>query len=352
MARLGYALARRAPVVLFIDDAQWADAASLDVLQYASRRWATAHLPVFLLCTFRSEDLASSVALADWLTGLERNLQIRRQTLNSLTFEDTMRLVGSLFVAGSGTIENGSEGQAEKDGRIEALSRWLFAQTRGHPFFLIEHFKLFAEQPGLLRDEAGAVMITPDLSMHQEAAPFTLPSRVRDLIHERLTRLGQSALTLCVAAAVLGDGFNFEQLCRVADIEENQALPALDELLTRGLLRETGGRCFFAHDSIRGGVYAEASETRRRVFHRRALETLQAALASPAKLAHHAMASGLPDTAARLSIAAGDAVAQYEQARQPVRQSNQYLQPAMKENMLVSQADMSQLYPQLGSAYE
>src|SRR5215469_3708425 len=362
MARLGYALARRAPVVLFIDDAQWADAASLDVLQYASRRWATAHLPVFLLCTFRSEDLASSVALADWLTGLERNLQIRRQTLNSLTFEDTMRLVGSLFAAGSGTIENGSEGQAEKDGRIEALSRWLFAQTRGHPFFLIEHFKLFAEQRGLLRDEAGAVMITPDLSMHQEAAPSTLPSRVRDLIHGRLTRLGQSALTLCVAAAVLGDGFTFEQLCRVADIEENKVLSAFDGLLTRGLLRETGGRCFFAHDSIRGGVYAEASETRRRVFHRRALETLQAALASPAELARHARASGLPDTAARLSIAAGDAamrvfaardaIAHYEQARQLVRQSNEYLQPAMKENMLVSQAELSQLYLQLGWAYE
>jgi DNA-binding SARP family transcriptional activator/predicted ATPase len=362
IARLGHALASRAPVILFIDDAQWADAASLDVLQYASRRWATAHLPVFLLCTFRSEDLASSVALADWLTGLERNLQVRRQILNSLTFEDTMRLLGSLFTVGSGTIENGSEGQAEKDGRIEAWSRWLFAQTKGHPFFLIEHLKLFAEQRGLLRDEAGAVMITPDLSMHQEAAPSTLPSRVRDLIHERLTRLGQSALTLCVAAAVLGDGCTFEQLCRVADIEENQALSALDELLTRGLLRETGGRCFFAHDSIRGGVYAEASETRRCVFHRRALETLQAASAFPAELAHHARASGLPDAAARLSIAAGDAamrvfaardaIAHYEQARHLVRRSNEYLQPAMKENMLVSQADLSQLYLQLGWAYE
>ena len=71
IARLGHALAKCAPVVLFIDDAQWADAASLDVLQYASRRWATAHLPVFLLCTFRSDDLASSVALADWLSSLE-----------------------------------------------------------------------------------------------------------------------------------------------------------------------------------------------------------------------------------------------------------------------------------------
>ena len=362
VARLGHALARRAPVVLFIDDAQWADAASLDVLQYASRRWAAAHVPVFLLCTFRSDDLASGVALADWLTSLERNLPVRRQTLISLTFEETLRLVQSLFGAGKGTPGNGSEGQVEKSGSIEAWSRWLFAQTRGHPFFLIEHLKLFAERRGLLHDEAGTVLMPPDLIMPQEAAQSHLPASVRDFIHARLTRLSQTALTLCMAAAVLGDGCTFDQLCRVADLNDNQALSALDEGVTRGLLQETGGRCFFAHDSIRGGAYAEAGESRRRVLHRRALETLQAALASPAELAHHALAAGLPDAAARLSIAAGDAamrlfaardaIAQYEQARQLVRRSHEYPRPSGEENVVVSLAELSQLYLQLGWAYE
>src|SRR6266699_340911 len=362
IARLGQALARRAPLVLFIDDAQWADAASLDVLQYASRRWAAAHLPVFLLCTFRSEDLASSVALADWLSSLERNLPVRRQTLMLLTFEETLRLVQSLFGAGKGTPGAGGKGQPEKDESIEAWSKWLFAETRGHPFFLIEHLKLVTERKGLFQDEAGTVLITPDLIMHQEAAQSSLPESVRDLIHARLTRLSHHALTLCVAAAVLGDGCAFDQLCHVADINDNQGLSALDELLTRGLLQETGGRCFFAHDSIRAGAYAEAGEIRRRVLHRRALETLQAASASPAELAQHALAAGLPDAATRLSIAAGDAamrlfaardaIAQYEQARQLVRRSNEYPQPSGEENVVVSLADLSQLYLQLGWAYE
>ncbi|HET9920718.1 MAG TPA: AAA family ATPase, partial [Ktedonobacteraceae bacterium] len=362
IARLGRALVRRAPLVLFIDDAQWADAASLDVLQYTCRRWAAAHLPVFVLCTVRSDDLASSVALTDWLSSLERNLPVRRQALIALTFEETLRLVQSHFGAERGTLGNGNEGQAQKGDRIEAWSRWLFAQTKGHPFFLIEHLKLLAERGDLLHDEAGTGLITADLFMHQGTAPSPLPSSVRDLIHARFTRLSQSALTLCMAVAVLGDGCTFEQLCRVADLNDNQALSALDEGVTRGLLQETGGRCFFAHDSIRTGAYAEAGEIRRRVLHRRSLEALQAASASPAELARHALAAGLPDDAARLSIAAGDAamrvsaardaIAQYEQARQLVRRSHESPQPSGEENVVVSLADLSRLYLQLGWAYE
>jgi predicted ATPase len=362
IARLGQALARRAPVVFFIDDAQWADTASLDVLQYASRRWARAHLPVFLLCAFRSDDLASSPALVGWLSSLEQTLPVRRQTLISLVFEDTLRLVQSLFGAEKGTTGNEGEGHAEKEGSIEAWSRWLFAETRGHPFFLIEHLKVVAERIGLLHNGAGTVPIPPDRFMHQEAAPPPLPLSIRDFIHARLTRLSQSALTLCMAAAVLGDGCTFDQLCRVADSNDNQGLAALDEVVTRGLLQETGGRCFFAHDTIRAGVYAQAGGIRRRVLHRRALETLQAASASPAELAHHARASGLPDAAAHLSIAAGDAamrlfatrdaIAQYEQARQLVRRSNESPRLSEEENVVVSLAELSQLYLQLGWAYE
>src|SRR5207244_13221673 len=113
---------------------------------------------------------------------------------------------------------------------------------------------------------------------------------------------------------------------------------------------------------IRAVIYAESGEIRRQVLHRRALETLQVALASPAELAHHALAAGLPDAAARWSIAAGDAamrvfaardaIAQYERARQLVRRSNESPQPSGEENVVVSLADLSRLYLQLGWAYE
>ncbi|MBI1878428.1 MAG: AAA family ATPase [Chloroflexi bacterium] len=76
----------------------------------------------------------------------------------------------------------------------------------------------------------------------------SIPPSVRELIRTRLARLSQEALTACTAGAVLGDGFDFEHLCSVAGLDESKGLPAVDELLRRGLLRESGGRCFFGHD--------------------------------------------------------------------------------------------------------
>src|SRR5205085_10818973 len=103
----------------------------------------------------------------------------------ALTFEETRRLVQSLFGAGKGIAGDGGEGQAEKEERIEAWSKWLFAETRGHPFFLIEHLKLLADRKGLLHNEEGMVLMPPDLIMPQEAAQSPLPASVRDLIHAR-----------------------------------------------------------------------------------------------------------------------------------------------------------------------
>jgi predicted ATPase len=122
-----------------------------------------------------------------------------------------------------------------------------------------------------------------------------------------------------------------------------EGLPALDELLTSQLLLETDdpSRPYrFTHDKIRDVVYTEAGNARRRIFHRRAFEALEAATAAypepnrreqpersrrAAELAHHALNAGLVEPAFRYSVAAGDeamrlfavrdAIAHYEQAK-------------------------------------
>ncbi len=365
VARLGQALAKRAPLILFIDDLQWADASSLDLLHYVCRRWAANKTPILLIFSLRSETLAIPPELADWLSGLERDVPVTHLGLAPLTPEETVQLIRSL-------APEERAAQAESSD-TERFGRWLYAETGGQPFFLMETLKTLLEQ-GLLtvqltEDGARAIDLAPAIR-NEHVLRGVLPTRVREVIRSRLTRLAPNDLSLLTAGAVLDKSFTFKRLCQVASIPEHEGLPALEVLLASRLLSEVDNRegypaeerFLFAHDKIRDVVYTEAGSTRRRLFHRRALDTLQEASAPPAELAHHAFAAGLPEAALRWSITAGDeamrlfavrdAIAHYEQARRLVRRSNEDTLQGVQGNVAVSLADLSQLYLQLGWAYE
>src|SRR5260370_33457550 len=107
----------------------------------------------------------------------------------------------------------------------------------------------------------------------------------------------------------------------------------------------------FAHDKIRDVVYAEAGSTRRRLFHHRAFDSLQASSASPAELAHHAFAAGPPAGAARFSMAAGveakppfavrAVTAHYAAARRIVRKPDREGQQAAQGRVHLSPSCLS-----------
>jgi len=312
IVRFVQALARRAPVVLFVDDIQWADAGSLDVLRYATRRWAEARTPLLLVLGVRSEALAGTSGLDAWLVGLRRDLAVTRIELGPLAFEDTLRFVQELGSSGQRPAPLMTPAPA-----IEELARWLFAETGGQPLFLIETIRALLGRGTLLPSsrDGGGWRIDPgagSVNMAPRGGP--LPPGIIDVIHARLAHLGRHARDLLVAGAVLGQGFTFEQMCRVTGLSEDDALPATDEVLRADLLHErerdglraSAGAYQFAHDKIREVVYAEAGDARRRIFHRRALEALNAS-APAAQLARHALAAGLEDSAIRFSLAAGDA---------------------------------------------
>ncbi len=326
VACLGQALTQRAPVVLFIDDLQWADAASLDVLHYAGRRWMESGVPLLLLLSLRAETVRPTQALATWLAGLERNIPVTSLLLGALTAEDTLHLVQGLGgdVRSQRSREMASPGKApwsatreSSSPTVEAFGSFLFAETGGQPFYVLELLKVVLER-GLLApslQEDGRWGIDFEEAASQLAIlRGVLPPGVRDVIRTRLGRLTPSAFTLLAAGAVLGQSSTFELLCQVAGFGEPDGLAALEEVLTAQVLRkeqQEDRRSFsttygFTHDNIRDVVYTEAGDARRHVFHRRALDVLQARAAPAAQLAHHARACGLLEPAFHWSLAAGD----------------------------------------------
>src|SRR5713101_306335 len=361
VARLGQALAARAPLVLFIDDAQWADAASLDVLHYLARRLAESETPALLLLTLRIGERAMPPGFTEWRADMERALPLTHLQLGPLSAEDVLRLLQAF--GGKG----GKDGRRAAD--LERLGQWLFAETEGQPFYLMETLKFLIERGALAShpNEDGGWTIDFTAAMeHKMVVRGFFPPSVREVICARLDRLPPNAFALLGPGAVLGQGIIFEHLCQVADLAEQDGLPALDEVLHSGLLLETerqggsmtDGRYVFVHAKIRAVVYAEAGEARRSIFHRRALEALQAASAPAAELAYQALAAGLAEPAFRWSLAAGDeamrvvavrdAITLYEQAQHLMTERSRGLSLLT----MLPAPEIEHLYTYLGRAYE
>ncbi len=375
VARTVGALASAAPVVLFLDDLHWADATTLEVLDYATRRWAERGAPVLLIVAARPEEAAVESILEGWLPSLGRRLPVRGVSIGPLRGEDVEEMLRRLARGGPGPTNAPDDPGDPEEARseLERFGRWLAAESGGQPFYLVETVKALLEEGKLgvrTRPDGERVLkVGPALRLGS-AFGVRLPQSVREVIRSRLSRLSPAASELLIAGAVLGRRFGLEALLGVAGLEEAEGLRGLDELLGRHLLLEEGGYQVgesppyvgafyysFSHENIRQVAYTEGGQARRLVLHRRAFEVLEAADAPPAERARHALAGGLVGEAFAYSVAAGDeaaevfaardAIGHYERARElseAGRRPGGEPEPSVPE--------VERLYTQLGRAHE
>ncbi len=254
-------LALPRPIVLFIDDAHWADQATLDWLGYLAH--AMRDQALLLIVAYRPEDApASLVRLA---AGWGREGIARRVPLARLTNAESASLIVAL-------------------GGDPAIAERVHAQTAGNPYFLIE----------LLR--AGTEQVPPQLT---------------ELIRARLNRLPESAQQVLQAAAVLAPEFDFGTLRRTSGRDEEETLQALDTLLSAAVLHEKNSHYEFAHPLVAIVVQDDLSGARRAFLHRRAAEALETTHAGrlpqiAGRLAAHYAAAGDAARAARFAEMAAE----------------------------------------------
>src|SRR5215213_2892361 len=379
IARTTGALASRAPVVLFLDDLQWVDATTLEVLDYAGSRWAERGASVLVLVAARPEEPEGRAGFERWLSSLRRRLPVRNLALGPLGNEDVEGMLRHLARAESTSPAwppeqpGGSSGtQTEPERFVERL----LAETGGQPFYLVETLKALLEDGKLVirarADGETVVEVGPDWREGSTSRGL-LPQSVREVIHARLSRLSAAASELLRAGAVLERGFGFESVVRMAGLGETEGLRGLEELIERRLLLEEAGggeeeeeplsyadtTYSFSHERIRQVAYTEAGHARRRVLHRRAFEVLEESGAPAAQLARHALAGGLARQAFGYSVEAGDQAMEVFATRDAL-EHYQTAHSLLEEEVSTgggqpikpSTADFEHLYTQLGRAYE
>jgi DNA-binding SARP family transcriptional activator len=293
LARLSQTLASQAPLLIFVDDMQWVDAATLDVFQYLARYWTRNKTPAMLLLSRRTETREMDPGMSAWLASLSSIISLMRLQLGPLSAQDTRQIVRELAdthgvqpsLPGEHARFQPSSQPVQTPGSRLSLRRfaaWLLVETNGQPFYLRALLQELLER-GLLVPRliaGGGWVFEPQPSILEATPPDgMLPWDVCEMIQRRLARLSSPARDLLAAGAVLGYDFTFEELCQVARLAPQEGLAAMDEALQSLLLYETshwrdgrsGVSYHFADDKVREVVYAGAGDARRRVFHGRAL---------------------------------------------------------------------------------
>jgi DNA-binding CsgD family transcriptional regulator len=244
-------LAEEAPLLLVVDDAQWADRPSLRFLAYLLPRLED--LPVLLLVATRPGDADVARLVADPVATV-----VRPGTLGA---DGVAELVRTTITAAD-----------------DAFCAACREASGGNPFLLHELLLQLAAD--------GATGAARDAPAVRDVVPATISRAV--LV--RLAGLAEPARALAAAAAVLGDGADLREAAALAGLERDAAAHAVDDLAAAGVL-ESGRPLRFAHPLIRTAVHHDLPAARRSAAHARAAVLLRDAGAEPERVALHLAAT-------------------------------------------------------------
>jgi predicted ATPase/DNA-binding CsgD family transcriptional regulator len=249
------------PTVVFLDDLQWADAATLELL--SSLAASAEEWPLLLLGAYRSEEIPRGHPLRRLRTELRRAGRLAELVVEPLDPAATAAVAARVLGAAPGPM----------------LTAALFDRTQGVPFF-VEELAAALKSGSLLVEGKRGLELEP-------GAAVPLPETIRDVVRLRAEELSAEARASLEAAAVAGMRF---ELALLSALGEDAGV---GEALEHGLLMEDEpGVATFRHDLVREAVYSDTPWPRRRALHRALAERLGARTADPKLVADHWLAAG------------------------------------------------------------
>lgn len=252
------------PVVWVIDDVQWADYSTLEVLHFIARRSANERIAI--VAVGHADALPPEHAASRILTDLRREGRAERIALMPLAVDDVNAL-------------------ARATGVPADAARSIHARSGGNAFFVAE------------------------LVMAAKRGTMTLPETARDAVLARVRTLPDHARSSLDAASVLGGKFQAREVAVVAQLDNETTARALGELETHGLLHQlAAGEQMLAHQLVRDAVYGAIPATVRRSMHERAIDAVDGARGADGAslVCYHAELAGDGECAFACAVSAGE----------------------------------------------
>jgi class 3 adenylate cyclase len=275
--------ARARALLVILEDLQWADPATRELLDYATRRLRSTN--VLVVATYRSDDLHRKHPLLPTIQGWRRSGQVDVIELAPLDAGSVADMVCAIFEESSVTDE---------------FRDFLRDRSEGNPFVLEEMLRDALDRGDIFRTERGWD--------RKPLVEMRIPRTVKDAILQRLERLSRDEVAVMSAASVMGRSFDVGALAAVAGVSEATVLGALEASVTAQLIEEEGsrsGRYWFRHALTREAIYDDLVTPRRQQLHSRVADALKASPgAAPVDLAHHLFVAGRNEEAVAMCVAA------------------------------------------------
>ena len=250
------------PLVLFLDDLQWLDAASLDLLAGLVDSPELPH--VVLIGAYRSNEVDTGHPLAARLADLRSNgAAIDDVTLEPLGQRDLETLVGRAL--------------RDTVGRSAPLARLVWRKTQGNPFFAHQFL-------GTLADEGCLVFCHRELAWQwdmQAIEARNYSDNVAELMSQKVSRMPPATRDTLVLLACLGASATLPMLCVSAGTDAAGIHARLAPAEQAGLVMRSAAGYGFMHDRIQDAAYARLPLAGRATEHLRIARTLRAAAPPP-----------------------------------------------------------------------
>ena len=224
------ALAADQPVVMVLDDLQWATKPTLVMLRHLLR--ATADARLLVAVTYRDTDVDRQHPLGEMLIDLRKVGGVERVVLSGLDESGVVELLERV-------------GRQDADDELVRFANALVVHTEGNPFFIGEVLRHLSET---------GVLVRRDGRWRSDRAieDVGIPDGVKEVLGQRLARLGEPATSVLQVAAIVGRDFEFGTVVSASGKHEDAVLDSLDQTLVLRLVEETApDRYRFSHTLVR-----------------------------------------------------------------------------------------------------